>query len=154
MGVRVNFKQSSTAGKKSSRRAKRGPSIDSVNNGEDMSPQHKPDSSSSAAVDRAKAKKPSLVIDIMSSPYQIFESSPKETIDLFSDEEGASGNMSTNYLRKKACSAALMTAGDERMSWSVTGSVNVPTVGQKSTSMIDPEETAQSVTSTSHALAP
>ena len=152
--VSVNFKQSSTAGKKSSRRAKRGPSIDSVNNGEDMSPQHKPDSSSSAAVDRAKAKKPSLVIDIMSSPYQIFESSPKETIDLFSDEEGASGNMSTNYLRKKACSAALMTVGDERMSWSVTGSVNVPTVGQKSTSMIDPEETAQSVTSTTHALAP
>jgi hypothetical protein len=72
--VSVNFKHS----KKRSRR--HGSKIKSPN---------KPDSSSSAAIERAKAQKPSLVIDIMSSPYQVFEASPKETIDIFSDAESS-----------------------------------------------------------------
>ena len=152
--VSVNFKHSTTAGKKSkANKGKRGPSNDSGDGFENKSPQHKPDSSSSAAVERAKAKKPSLVIDIMSSPYQVFESSPKETIDLFSDEEGTGGKMSSTHRRKKEGAPAVMTLGDERTSWSVTGSMNVPIVGQQSSSITDLEETAPSVTSTTHASA-
>lgn len=148
--VSVNFKQ---AGRKSSSKAKRGPSSDGGGGLENLSPQHKPDSSSSAAVERAKAKKPSLVIDIMSSPYQVFESSPKETIDIFSDEESTGGNMSSTHRRKKEGAAAVMTLADERNSWSVSGCLSVPTVGQQPSSIADPEETAPSVTSTTHAPA-
>jgi len=151
--VSVNFKHSTTTGKKSSSKTKSGPSNDRGDGCENMSPQHKPDSTSSAAVERAKAKKPSLVIDIMSSPYQVIDSSPKETIDIFSDDESAGGNMLSTHRRKKDGAAAVMTLVDERSSWSVSGSLNVPTVGQQSSSITDPEETAPSVTSTTHAPA-
>ena len=43
----------------------------------------------SSAVKEASSKKPSVVIDVMSSPYQVIEPSPKEVIDVFSDGEEA-----------------------------------------------------------------
>ena len=57
--VSVNFKQTS-ASKKASKKAKVVANLPA-------------DSSSSANVERAKAKKPALVIDIMSSPYQVIK---------------------------------------------------------------------------------
>ena len=144
--VSVNFKHSATSRKK----AKKRPSYDSGDGCENKSPQHKPDSSSSAAVERAKAKKPSLVIDIMSSPYQVFESSPKETIDLFSDEECP---RSSTQRRNKDGEDDEVSSGVERAPRSVTGAINVPAIGQKSSSIAYLEETAPSVTSTTHAIA-
>ena len=144
--VSVNFKHSATSRKK----AKKRPSNDSGDGCENKSPQHKPDSSSSAAVERAKAKKPSLVIDIMSSPYQVFESSPKETIDLFSDEECP---LSSTQRRNKDGEDDEVSSGVERAPRSVTGASNVPAIGQKSSSIAYLEETAPSVTSTTHAIA-
>ena len=40
-----------------------------------------------SASEIAATKKPSLVIDVMSSPYQIIEPSPEPVFDIFSDEE-------------------------------------------------------------------
>ena len=40
-----------------------------------------------SAAEIAATKKPSLVIDIMSSPYQVIEPSPEPLIDVYSDEE-------------------------------------------------------------------
>ena len=42
-----------------------------------------------SATEIAATKKPSLVIDVMSSPYQIIEPSPEPVFDIFSDEENA-----------------------------------------------------------------
>ena len=40
--------------------------------------------------------KPMVVIDCLTSPYQIIEPSPNEIIDLYSDEEGAFAGGSTS----------------------------------------------------------
>jgi len=61
--------------------------------------------------------------------------------------------MSSTHRRKKEGAAAVMTLADERNSWSVSGCLSVPTVGQQPSSIADPEETAPSVTSTTHAPA-
>ena len=44
-------------------------------------------SSSAAAAAAAASAKPTVVIDVMSSPYQVIEPSPQEVIDVFSDDE-------------------------------------------------------------------
>ena len=161
--VSVNFKHTTAAGKKSSK-AKKGSSIVSGAGIGNVSPQNKPDSSSSAAVERAKGKKPSLVIDIMSSPYQVFESSPKETIDIFSEDENTGGNAPSTQKRKKEGMAAVMAlVGGDLISRSINGSLNVPTTEQKSSSSITEtgenvplvtSTTPTTVTSTSGAIFP
>ena len=44
-------------------------------------------SANKSAVEIAATTKPSLVIDIMASPYQVIEPSPEPIIDVYSDEE-------------------------------------------------------------------
>ena len=151
--VSVNFKHTTAAGKKSSK-AKKGSSTVSGAGGGDDSPQNKPDSSSSAAVERAKGKKPSLVIDIRppGDEYQVFESSPKETIDIFSEDENAGGNAPSTQKRKKDGAAAVKAlVGGDILSRSINGSLNALTTEQKSaSSTAEAGETVPLVTSTTH----
>lgn len=50
------------------------------------------DSSKKASKEAAASKKPSVVIDVMASPYQVIENSPQEVVDVLSDlEEAADG---------------------------------------------------------------
>ena len=44
-------------------------------------------SANKSAAEIAATKKPSLVIDIMSSPYQVIEPSPEPVIDVYSEDE-------------------------------------------------------------------
>ena len=49
--------------------------------------------SNKPAAEIAATKKPSMVIDIMTSPYQVLEASPEPVVDVFSDDEAGPSKM-------------------------------------------------------------